>query len=262
MRLTAKSIVLDLLSAARPRQVSARELIAACRLFGVGENSVRVALARLSAAGTVDATARGAYRIGAAGLSLTRQVVAWRDVERRVRRWDGGWVCVASAELRRSDRVGLRRRTRALRLLGLRELVRGLELRPDNLDGGVAAVRDRLHALGLEREAMVFRADGFDHGREARARALWDGEALSAGYRRRRARLVGWMARRERLSPEAAARESFLLGGEAIRHILFDPLLPAPLLDVGARRAFVTVALRFDAVGRRVWRELGQAGSP
>ena len=193
-------------------------------------------------------------------------MVSWRGAEQRLRSWDGGWVAVSAGELARTDRAAMRRRTRALGMLGLAELRRGLEVRPDNLEGGVAGVRERLYALGLEPTAAVFHADDLDEGLEARARGLWDGAALTASYRRSRARLERWTARVSRLGPDAAARESFLLGGEAIRQIVFDPLLPAPLVDVAERRAFLDAAVRFDGVGRRAWMrlyglQLGIAGS-
>ena len=40
-------------------------------------------------------------------------------------------------------------------------------------------------------------------------------------------------------SPEAGAREVFLIGGRAIRHVVYDPLLPSPFVDVQARHDFV-----------------------
>jgi phenylacetic acid degradation operon negative regulatory protein len=149
--------------------------------------------------------------------------------------------------------VALRARDRALGLLGLRELDRGLHVRPDNLAGGVAAARRRLTRLGLESDAAVFRAGDFDAGRERRARSLWDGKALARGYRKTGARLERWLANARRLDSEAAARESFLLGDEAIRQLVFDPLLPVPLVDEQARSAFVDVVIRFDAAGQAIW---------
>src|SRR5687768_16869428 len=122
MRLTAKIIVLDLLSAGGERGMSARELIGACRLFEENENSVRVALARLVAEGAIEAASRGMDELGVGAQELARQVVAWRDAERRLRKWDGGWVCVAAGAMPRSDRSALRRRERALKMIGLQEL--------------------------------------------------------------------------------------------------------------------------------------------
>ena len=51
-----------------------------------------------------------------------------------------------------------------------------------------------------------------------------------------------------------------LLGGAAIRQIVFDPILPAPLVDPRERRAFVETMCRFDEVGRQIWRRLFGVG--
>jgi len=48
---TAKSLVLDLLSASDGAEAPVRRLVVACALFDVSENSVRVTLVRLSSAG-------------------------------------------------------------------------------------------------------------------------------------------------------------------------------------------------------------------
>jgi len=50
----------------------------------------------------------------------------------RVCEWNGAWIAVHSGPLGRSDRSASRARERALALVGLRELDRGLFLRPDN----------------------------------------------------------------------------------------------------------------------------------
>jgi phenylacetic acid degradation operon negative regulatory protein len=253
---TARNLILNLLLASEERGQTARETIASCALFGIRENNVRVALARLVAEGLIEPTRRGAYRLGPRAAALADDVATWRFAEERVRDWAGGWITVHVGALGRSDRVALRGRNRALAMLGLRELDRGLYVRPDNLRGGVDEARERLHRLGLEPAAAAFVATGFDAGREARARNLWDGESLSLGYRTTRRELEQWRKRAGTLGPEAAAREAYLLGNEAIRQLVFDPLLPAPLVDVEERRAFVTAVLRHDDAGRACWRRL------
>jgi len=62
MRPTAKSLILDLLSTARGGAMPVRALIAAAALFEIGENGVRVELARLSARGLVQRTIAGSTR--------------------------------------------------------------------------------------------------------------------------------------------------------------------------------------------------------
>jgi phenylacetic acid degradation operon negative regulatory protein len=152
----------------------------------------------------------------------------------------------------------LRARDRALDMLGLRELERGLFVRPNNLRGGVTAVRERLYKLGLEKDAAVFVAHEFDALREQRARALWNGKQLSRNYDDMRTRLEEWLAHARELEPDVAARESFLLGNEAIRQLVFDPLLPAPLVDTKARRAFAETVRQFDRAGHVIWQQLQQ----
>lgn len=248
-----RHLILNLLLGAAQRRLSAREAVAACALFGIRENSVRVTLARLSAAGLVEAVDRGEYRLGPGAARLADEVATWRDAQRRVRDWNGAWIAVHVGDLGRSDRAALRARDRALGMLGLRELDRGLFLRPDNLAGGVDAARERLLKLGLEPGAAVFVAHGFDAARERRAAALWDGRALTRAWHATRVQLDDWLARAGSLALEGAAREAYLLGNAAIRQLVFDPLLPAPLVDVQARRDFVDAVLRFDVAGHAIW---------
>ncbi len=266
MRPEARHLVLNLLLGTAHRRLSAREAVASCALFGIRENNVRVALARLAASGMIEPIERGQYRLGPKAEGLAGDVASWRDVERRVRDWDGGWVAVHVGALPRSDRALRRARERALGLLGLRELDGGLFVRPDNLAGGVEAVRERLARLGLGSEAAVFVAHSLDDERRRRAERLWDVAALDRGYRDTRVVLEDWLSRWSSGAPslpiEAAARESFMLGNDAIRQLVFDPLLPEPLVDVAARRAFVDAVRRFDGVGHSIWRRflLGAAG--
>lgn len=263
MKTNPRHLILNLLLGRGDAPLAARAAVASCALFGIRENSVRVALARLAAGGLVESAGRGTYRLGPGAAQLAADVATWRDAEHRLRGWNGGWIAVHAGDLGRSDRAALRARDRALGLLGLRELDRHLYLRPDNLAGGVAAVRERLYRLGVEAAAAVFVARDLDPERERRARVLWDGRALSAGYQDTRRRLDEWLARSGALEPDAAARESFLLGNDAIRQLVFDPLLPAPLVDVDARRAFADAVRRFDAAGHAIWdRFLNDSGAP
>lgn len=247
MQLTPKSLLLALLSSTDGAPIQVRELVRACGLFDIRETSARVAITRLVSAGLITSAGRGAYRLGEPAEPIAREVSSWRDVERSVRSWNGGWVAALVSGLPRGDR----RSARALSMRGMRELAPGLVIRPDNLEGGVAGVRERLAALGAD--VPVFGASDFDAETERRARRLWNEKALSTSYRRGRERLERWMAAVDELEPEVAAREAFVLGGAAIRDIVLDPLLPAPLVDPAERRAFVEATRKFDRVGRGIW---------
>ena len=234
--------------------LSARGAIACCALFGIQENSVRVALNRLAAAGMIAAVERGRYRVGRHATALADEVRTWKSAESRTRAWNGDHVAIHVGGLGRTDRAALRTRERAFELLGFRELEKDLFNRPDNLAAGVRGVRERLGKLGVD--APVFLASELDPARDAQASSLWDGKALTKHYVATREKLERWLAKAGSLGLEAAARESLLLGSAAIRTIVFDPLLPAPMVDVDERRALVAAVKAIDHRGHVIWQEL------
>lgn len=254
-----RSLILNLLLGADARRddgLSVREILAACAVFGLPENAVRVALARAVAAELLVAPRRGHYRLGPEARPLAAAVGRWREASAQLVDWSGDWIGVHVGATGRSDRPALRARERAFGLLGLAEFERGLHLRPDNLAGGVAALRERLRSLlppGTE-SGTVFVLGGLAPADAEHAASLWDGAALDAGYRDTTAQLTAWLESAQRLPLARAARESFVLGNDAIRRVVFDPLLPAPLVDAQARARFTATVARFDAAGRRIWR--------
>lgn len=250
-----KNLILNLLLANDGAPLTAADAVGSCALFGIRENSVRVALVRLGAAGLIASAGRGAYRLGPQAAHLAEELSSWRSSESRVCDWHGAWIMASTGHLGRSDRTALRTRQRALALLGFKALDDTLHVRPDNLIGHAPVVRERLHKLGVELDAPVFAATDLPPELDARARTLWQGEALNSAYRQTRQKLQAWMARADELEPEVAARECYLLGNEAIRQLVFDPLLPEPLVDTAERRAFATTVLAFDEAGHRIWRE-------
>ncbi len=60
---TAKTLLLDLLSTVSHGSCPVRALLEAAELFGIRENSLRVALVRLRAGGLVERDERGCYRL-------------------------------------------------------------------------------------------------------------------------------------------------------------------------------------------------------
>lgn len=258
---TARRLILNLLGVIDGGLLSVAEAARACALFDMSENSVRVALARLAQSELVEVAERGVYRLGPERRRLREETALWRTAEERLCNWSGRWIVVATGGLPRSDRKELRVRERAFSILGLRELDHGLHLRPDNLTGGASTARARLAALGLGPEAAVFVGSDFDAARHDRALGLWDGAALRAVYLDGVKTLDAWLDRAASLPLDVAARESFLLGDEAIRKIVFDPMLPAPLADEALRHRFISAVKHFDDEGRRIWvRFLGREG--
>jgi len=101
----------------------------------------------------------------------------------------------------------------------------------------------------------VFKLAELDAKTEARARKLWDGEAITGAQRREREGLERSAGKLERLSREAAMVETFLVGGRAIRQIALDPCLPEAIAPEAERRALVAAMREYDKAGRACWRE-------
>lgn len=253
-----RSLILSLILGSEARgdgALGVRELLAACDLFGLPQNSVRVALARAVAAGLLVTPSRGRYALGPQARPLADEVRRWRGIAARLADWNGDWLAVHVGATGRSDRPALRARERAFGLLGLAEFERGLNLRPANLAGGAEGLRARLRALVPEGTdtGTVFVLRGLAAADEARASSLWDGAALDAGYLDTTARLSAWLDGAHRLTLQCAAREAFEIGHRAIRQLVFDPLLPAPLVDGELRARFIDAVTRYDDAGQAIW---------
>lgn len=259
MKITPRKIILDILMAGNGMPLSSKEAVSACLLFGIGEVSTRVALTRLLSEQLTETAGRGIYKLGPNAMEIADDVSTWRTTDQVVRVWHGDYITVYGHALGRTDRTALVRRERALRLLGFRELEKGLYIRPNNIGNSLAGVVQRLQHLGLEPEALVCVSSQFDQTTEQRIQTLWDGAALNRTYRQLSQQLQEWMQDVDELPLDIAAKEALLLGRSAIHQVVFDPLLPAPMVDVAERERFVKVVRQFDKIGKDVWLTLRQA---
>ncbi len=256
MNVSAKAVVLEVLSAGESIDrgtLRVRSLVRAASAFDIAENSVRVAIARLRAEGLLDSPGRGEYRLGPSAQIVNEKIHGWRTVSGRVGDWDHSWLAVFTADLSRTDRPALRRRQRALRYLGFKQLRAGLFVRPNNLKPGLEGIRAELVAFGLEPDTLVFRLEDLEAGREAEARALWDSPHLEKTYVELHDRLQESLGRLEGLSLDDSVREAFLLGRRGIRQVVLDPLLPNPLVDENKRDSMVEVLQDYCDKGLDLW---------
>lgn len=252
-----KHLILNLLMEA-DAPMSTQMFVQICAMFDITANSTRVSLARLSSDNMIQTSGRSLYRLGPGASRLAEDLAQWRTLEDKVCEWDGAWIAAFIGNLGRADRTALRRRTRILKLAGFEELETGLLVRPHNLVGGADQLRERLHYLGLEPQAMVFTLGDLEVAAQQRALQLWDTDELNRHYVEGAAEMERWMASADQLAPEVAARESFLIGDQTLRCIAYDPMLPKEMIDVTARRHYVETMVRYDQVGKAVWQQLYQ----
>ncbi|MCW5251268.1 PaaX domain-containing protein, C- domain protein [Streptomyces sp. SHP 1-2] len=205
--LSARSVVLSLLLGADAPELPARELVRLADRFGVGGSTARAALSRMASAGDLRRT-EGGYRLGAR--LLDRQRRQDEAVRPRTRAWDGDWelVVVTASGRGPAERADLRARLTSLRLAELRE---GVWLRPANLRRPLPA--------GLARVAEPGRCRP-DRPAADLAALLWPLDAWADTARE----LLGHVGRAGTPAGRLAAFAA------VVRHLLADPVLPAPLL--------------------------------
>ena len=257
MQPTARSLILDLLSTLRRGTMPVRALVEAGNLLGIEENNIRVSLARLYASHRIERDDRGRYRLGPAVAAIRGQLRNWRDLDSRVRDWNGEWLAVHQPRLGRGP--ARRRRERALGLLGFRELETGFSLRPDNLRGGLTEVRAQLVALASGPDARdrtlgrVFIVRDLDASSDLEVRSLWDAAAIAQEARSAIESLHESESRLSSLPNDEAMVETFLVGGRVLRQLIRHPLLPAEILAPEPLSNLLTAMRRYDGLGRDSW---------
>src|SRR3954471_12490812 len=168
--LTARSVLASTLLGADPPELPVSHLVYVADLFGINENSARVALSRMAASGEVVTSGSGRYRL--VGHLLERQQRQLLSRAGRTGEWSGSWHMVALTTTATADVRGQRRRS--LTAARLAELRQGLWLRPDNLALELGS--------DLRDEATAFSARPEDDRVELAA-SLWDLGAWASAAR-------------------------------------------------------------------------------
>ncbi len=250
---TAPELVLDLL-VGNVEPLCAAAICRVGELFDLRPQVVRVAITRLLAQGKIERAGRAQYVITRGRQELTEVVGGWWQSRATPRAWRGNWIGVVDGDVHRQDKRAWRKHQLALHLRGLALLSPGLWVRPDNLQGGVAAERAHLQALGLSPQAVVVSLRGLDSATLARACDLWREDDLPAQHTALAAELAHSAAHLASLSLAEATRESLTLGRRVIAHLLRDPLLPPKLMDPHPREVLTAGMRAYQQQARPICR--------
>lgn len=249
---SATRISLALLGAAHGRSLAAPALIGGGEILGASPNAMRVALSRLAANGDARVEGRARYALSGTRLGAFAHVGTYRTGFAARVPWQGVFVGALTSGLSRRNATLVRRRARALDLVGMREYRHGLFLRPDNLEGGRAVVAAHLGRLGLDEDAEILGVS-LDPAQVRGVEALYavkaDGERAVKLEEKVVTLLAGLSARPKR----KVAIESFWLGDEVLRFLARDPLLPESMSDPAPRRALATAMAVLDDEARAIW---------
>jgi phenylacetic acid degradation operon negative regulatory protein len=247
-----QSIIIDLLSPRGTKPISVTAIVESCALFGISSNLVRVTLARLVARGLLNKVGPAEYALSESAVPLNRHVLRWSLLEFAEKPWNGDWLMI-HLERRPTgrDRAAARR---AFRLARLAEATPTLIVRPDNIRPESHDAAGMLFDLKLGFRFFSSYAR-VEPGVSARwLLTLWPVEKLRAAHNETATQLDVSLTRLYRMPFEKALVESFLVGGEAIRALLFDPLLPEVVMPGRERRLVLDLMRLYDKAGRELWR--------
>lgn len=161
-KMNARDLIIDLLLGLQGREISIKQIIIAAKLFEISENSIRVAVTRLSGDGVIEAIERGIYQFTVQSHEWANVMLNRKNGIKQTKKWTHQYLAVFTGELGRVDRTALNRRERALKHFGFKELEQGIYIRPDNLAITFDHLFSELKASGLEMTAKICQISHFD----------------------------------------------------------------------------------------------------
>ena len=254
-RPTAKRLILSVLSQPNMAILPIRQLVAWGTLFDQKPAAIRVTAGRLVHEALLEKAARGMYTIGVSGLALKAKANEWTIALNQTHAWQGGWYVVHTGHLGKAIRRNVRARERAFRLLGFKELVEGLWVRPDNLRLDQVQMFEKLCQLGLDQAAVLLHSDDLVGEHTEAPFDLWRHEDLNRGYDFAATLLAQSQKKLQGESLHKITRETFLIGEHVIRLISTDPLLPEGQINVSKRQAMVDAMKRYSEFCDPYWAE-------
>ncbi len=258
---SARALVLSLMSGTQAGPQSIARLIHAGALFGIEAATLRVAVARLIKDGLLESPDRGVYQPGPKAKAFTRRVQDWQNVRTRMAPWNGDWLVALTHHLGRTDRKQLRARERALALSGYREAGAGLWVRPANLARTLEDHRRDLVAIGADAAIQLLRVSEAAMPEAPGWPALWPPDQLARAYAAALKAMQDSLASLPGKHADEAARETLLTGQAVIRLINFDPLLPPELGPQAEFLRVVDAMLQYNETGQKYWRAYNAAAA-
>jgi phenylacetic acid degradation operon negative regulatory protein len=258
--ITAKNLLLDLLRSTKSTAWPVKKLIHVACMFNISENSVRVTLSRLASRGFIEADERGFYQITTAYNPVRNWIDDWSKGEDRIKEWNQRWLCIhPPLKIRKTDwqsliETGLR--------LGFKVVEDRMLVRPDNLALSRESISELVEAMsGVTDLIYSSPKELYSDDLALNLALLWNRSALEQGYRRGVKRLKSSMRRQKNLKSLEALRESILVGGEAIRILALDPLLPDSMINKSLRIELDTTTKEYNALYQQPWEVFLGTGS-
>jgi phenylacetic acid degradation operon negative regulatory protein len=252
-QITPKSIILDVLRLTRGNYCQSAKLIAVGELFDFKASTIRVALTRLLTSGKLEADGSSGYRMSSNTDLLSDYIEQWRLGDLRRGKWQvDGWLMVLLPS--NPDRSVRTLSQTTLQFFGFRKAKNKVWVRPNNLLPSLNDLRDLYQLVGLEKEALLFKASDIPYPEQfIWESTLWNTEDLQFIYEQQLVKLAKSKARLDKLKVKDALRESFMIGGETINLLVKDPLLPDEMFCTPKREELRHAMCEYDTCGHKIW---------
>ena len=250
----AKDLILNLLRTSPSSRWPVGILIDVADLFEISANSVRVTLSRLRADELIEQDLRGHYRLNWKYDPVRDWIDSWSKGEDRTTDWNNRWLSIVPSKHLSAKTI--RALDRACTRLGFRAFRDGIWVRPDNLTMPIVKMTELLEAMSDTSDIIISRlTDAYIDGEAQSFADLWNRRDLEEMYRRETNLLKSAMKDLDTVDENIALRDSFLIGGDAIRRLALDPLLPPELIDVEARSEYTGCARDFVKKYNERWQD-------
>lgn len=255
-KINARHLIIDLFLSSAYSQLTIKQILIAARLFNMSENGIRVATTRLLNEGMIESVERGIYQLSPSTKEWAKIILNRKNGIKQTKEWQQQYLAVFTGTLGRIDRTALKKRERALRQFGFKELETSIYIRPDNLAYTFDKTCEELVLAGLEKEAKICTIQHFDSKSLQIIPSLWDTQQLEKNYEVYSQDIQQWLFEYANLPLNEAAAQALLLGRETIALLMNDPLLPAPFVNEKARNQFAKNVQLLDSIGQKLWKKV------
>jgi len=249
---SVEDLILAVLHAVSMEKVPQHMLIQIGEYMGLSADVIKLSLDDLIKRDYIESDDDLAYSILPKRTLFSQHFEQWRLSEKRRIPWDGSWiVCeLPKAPENTSDR---KKSLWALGLLGFRKSDRGM-LRPNNLLGGIDALRIKLSIFGIEDSAELYSINDYSEYIQDHLKTnIWPIDQLNEKYDQNYLKVETGLEMINGTVSKTVLIYALKTGYEGITLLATDPLLPEEMQDPSSRIKLTRIMKEYESLGKKYW---------
>lgn len=248
---SSSELILDILGMLHGASMSPAQAELAGKAFGYSAATMRATLSRLRSKEKLLTPQKGIYVLANEPTPQWQFSRSWRAHIAEPMPWNGHWILASWADNTSLSRNETLTREAQLSRYGFKKWRPQLFVRPDNLDGSIPAMRQRLARWPGTAQITLSQMSEAEAELETQLFSLW--AEPSADYQSLERMLKGSRHRIQDKADATTAAEVLSLGRLAIKSLLRDPRLPKPLKQLEALVALGKEAQAYEQFGMTIW---------